>query len=119
MSHRAAVIVLADIETHGDQGRVTNALMTAREFAEAGDEAVVIFDGAGTRWIGVLGNPEHKSHRHFEAVRSQVAGACAYCARAFGVTDEINAAGIQLLDEFKQHPSLHRLVVDGYAVITF
>jgi len=40
-------------------------------------------------------------------------------ARAFGVTDESQAAGIPMLDEFKQHPSLHRLVVEGYEVITF
>jgi hypothetical protein len=38
---------------------------------------------------------------------------------AFHAKEQIEAAGIQLLDEFKQHPSIHRLVADGYAVITF
>ena len=118
-SHRAALIVFADIDTHGDLGRVVNAMMTAREFKEAGDEATLIFDGAGTRWIGELSRPEHKSNRLYESTKEQIRGACGYCARAFGATEAIQAAGIPLLDEFKQHPSIHRLVVEGYEVITF
>jgi hypothetical protein len=116
---KAALIVFADIETHADLGRVVNAMVTAREFREAGDEARLIFDGAGTRWIGELAKPDHRSHRLYESVRGQIAGAYAYCAAAFHAKEQIEAAGIPLLDEFKQHPSVHRLVAAGYEVITF
>ena len=45
----AAIILLADTETHEGMGRMANALTTVKEFKEAGDDAVVVFDGAGTR----------------------------------------------------------------------
>jgi hypothetical protein len=47
---KAALVVLADTETHEDLGRLANALVTAEDFKEAGDEVQVIFDGAGTKW---------------------------------------------------------------------
>ena len=51
---KAAVIVLADTETHGDLARFVNAMLTSKEFAEAGDDVELIFDGAGTQRPGVL-----------------------------------------------------------------
>ncbi len=42
-------MVLADTETHADRARGANALTTAHEFKEAGDEVDLIFTGAGTR----------------------------------------------------------------------
>jgi hypothetical protein len=74
---KAAVIVLADTETHGDLARVVNAMMTAKEFAEAGDDVELMFDGAGTQWLGVLADPDHKSHRLFQQVHDVISGACA------------------------------------------
>ena len=44
---KIAVIILADIETHGDMGRVANALELAKEAKELGDDVRIIFDGAG------------------------------------------------------------------------
>jgi hypothetical protein len=58
---KVGVVVLADTETAGDLGRVVNALITAREAKEAGDDVTVIFDGAGTKWVGELSNPEHST----------------------------------------------------------
>lgn len=34
---KVAIVVLADTETHGDMGRATNALETAKELKEAND----------------------------------------------------------------------------------
>src|SRR6266446_2212361 len=62
---KIGIIVLADTETHADLGRVANALETTKEFHEAGDEVTLIFDGAGTKWVGVLSNPDHRLHRNF------------------------------------------------------
>lgn len=116
---KIAIVVLADIESHADLGRIANALETAKEFQESGDLASIIFDGAGTRWIGVLANPSNRSHALFESVRGSIAGACSYCASAFKVRDQIEAAGIPLLSEFDHHPSLRKLIADGYQIITF
>lgn len=116
---KLAVIVFADIESHGDLGRAVNALITAREAIECGDEVKIIFDGAGTGWLGVLNDPEHRTHRLYASVREHIAGACKYCANAFGHTASLEAAGVPLLDEYKQHPSIRTLVDDGFQVITF
>jgi hypothetical protein len=32
-------------------------------------------------------------------VRDRIAGACSYCAAAYGVKDQVEAAGVDLLDE--------------------
>lgn len=113
------IVVLADTETHGDLGRIANALTTGQECLEAGDDLEIIFDGAGTKWIAELAGTEHKLAPAFDAVRDQVAGACDYCAKAFGVHQAVQSSGIALLDEYKQHPSLRKRVEHGFEVITF
>ena len=116
---KVAIVVLADTETHGDLGRVVNALESAKEFKEAGDQIRLIFDGAGTKWIPELANPAHRRHKMFMDLQESVTGACAFCARAFHVEEQVQAAGFQLLDEHDGHPSLRALMVDGFQVITF
>jgi hypothetical protein len=90
---KAAVVILADTETHGDLARAVNALETVKEFKEASDEVVLIFDGAGTRWVAELSKPDHRSHWLYEAVEDRSAGACAFCAAAFGVKESIRGRG--------------------------
>lgn len=116
---KVAIIVLADTETHGDLGRVVNALEAVKEFKEAKDDVQLIFDGAGTKWIGELSKPDHKIHGLFEAVKDRIAGACEFCARAFGVKDEVQACGVGLMGQYEGHPSFKKLVSKGYQVITF
>ncbi len=116
---RVALIVLADTETHADMGRVANALETAKELHEADDTVTLVFDGAGTKWIDELAQEGHLLHRQFMAVRATIAGACRYCAAAFGATEGVRAAGVPLLGEYEGHPSIRKLVTQGYQVITF
>ena len=116
---KAAVLVLADTETHEDLGRAVNALIAAREFKDSGDEVRVIFDGAGTKWVKELVQPDHRAHPLYEAVRDRVAGACAYCAGAFGVEESVEENGVPMLDEYDHHPSLRTLVAEGFEVLTF
>ena len=116
---KLGVVVFADTESHADLGRVVNALITVKEAGEAGDEVRLIFDGAGTRWIGELASPAHRSHRLYISVKDRITGACEFCARAFGATEAVQAAGVPLLDEYHQHPSLRRLVADGFELLIF
>lgn len=116
---KAATIVFADTNTAEGLGRAVNALTTAKEFNEAGDEALVIFEGAGTKWVDEFARSDHQYHELFEDVRDQVEGACAYCATAFGVKDRIEAEGVPLMDDFRGHPSINTLIADGYQVLTF
>jgi hypothetical protein len=116
---KAAVILLADTDRPEGTGRLANALTTAREFQEHGDEIAVIFDGAGVKWIPELAGSDHKYHRLFEEVRGAVAGACVYCSRAYGVKDAVEEAGVPFLDEFRGHPSIRSLIASGHQVISF
>jgi hypothetical protein len=116
---KACVVLLADIDTHEAMGRMANALTSAKEFVEEGEGAVVIFDGAGTRWVPELESDDHRYHRIYSELRDHIAGACSYCAQAFGVKDKIESSSVKLLSEYQGHPSLHTFVSDGYQVLTF
>ena len=116
---KAALVVLADTEARDGLGRVVNAMITAKELKESGDEVALLFDGAGTKWVGVLSEDEHRYHRLFQDVRDRIVGARAYCARAFGATEDVEEAGVELLDDFEEHPSLRSFLADGYHVLTF
>ncbi len=116
---KLAVIVLADKETHEGLGRLYNALETVKEAKEEGIDVQLIFDGAGTVWIPELENEEHIAHSLYLEVKDKIAGACDFCANAFGVKDEIMKTDVNLLDQFEGHPSLAKLVKDGYQIITF
>jgi hypothetical protein len=117
--NRIAVVLLADTDTAGDMGRMANALTTVQEAREAGDDVHLIFDGAGTKWVGVLAALDHKHHETFASVREAITGVCTYCAKAYGVADQVEAAGLPLTSEYEGHPSLRSLASDGFQVITF
>ena len=104
---KVAIVILADIETKEDFGRAVNALMTAKEFKDAGDEVQIIFDGAGTRWIGKFTEDGGKYNSLFDSVKDKVSGVCQYCAGAFKVSDEVSVNGINFLDEVNGLSLIH------------
>lgn len=115
----AAVVVLADTESHADLGRLVNGLETAKEFAETPeDDLELIFDGAGTKWIPVLEDEESDHHELYQAVRGD-SSVCDYCTTAFGVDESVDESGLVRLDDHDGHPSIRSLVADGYEVLTF
>ncbi|WP_287416795.1 hypothetical protein [Oceanithermus sp.] len=112
------VVVLADTETHGDLGRLANALETAADAAAAGAELELVFDGAATRWVARLEDPDHKHHALWRGLKPR-SGVRVYCARAFGVLAQVRRAGVRLLDERRGHPSIYRRLARGAVVLTF
>jgi hypothetical protein len=115
---QAALVVLAGTDTSADAGRVVNAMTIAREFLTAGDEVRLIFDGAGTQWVPICERPDYEYHDLYADVRDVVA-VCDYCASAYGVSDGIDAAGVERLDANEGHPSIRSLVADEYEILTF
>jgi hypothetical protein len=111
---KAAIVLMADTDTHADLGRAVNALMTAREFKEGGDDVRLIFDGAGTKWPSLIADPQHKAYELYEAVADVVAGACGYCSRAFEAERDGREQPVPLLEDYHGHPSIRTLVKDGY-----
>lgn len=116
---KVAIIVLADTETHGDMGRISNALEAVKDFKTSNKEIKLIFDGAGVKWIGKLADPNSKMNSSYKKIEDKISGVCSFCAGAFGVKEQVIKAGIPLLDEFEGHPSIQKLVEQDYQVITF
>lgn len=116
---KIAIVVLSDMETHADMARVVTALEAAKEFKAAGDEVQIVFDGGGVVSAVAVADPGGKLHRLYTHVQDKVAGVCRYCSRSFEVYDKAEALGLPLVAEYDQHPSLQRLVGEGYQIITF
>jgi hypothetical protein len=116
---KIALIIMSDTESAEALGKVSNAFMLALESMEQGDDLKIIFEGAGTKWIGALEDSAHKLHDLYKSVKPAITGACSYCASAFGVKNAVEKAGITLLSEYKDHPSLRQLVIDGYTLISY
>ena len=105
-------------------GRLFNALAAVYDFKQRGDDVQLLFQGAGTRWVGELVNQEHPAHELFAAVKDKVAGVSCGCADVFGAREAAAACGLDLLTENAVPnttglPSLARLTNEGYTVLTF
>lgn len=116
---KAAVVVFADTETHGDMGRMLNALEMAKEYKDSNDEVTLIFDGAAAKWVPQLEKKDHKLHSKYVDVKDKVSGVCSFCAEAFGVKNAVKSSGHNLLAEYDGHPSLKHYLDNGYHVVTF
>jgi hypothetical protein len=125
-TQKTAIVVLSDPKSGADEslGRVFNALAAAYDFKNAGDDVTILFQGAGTRWLGELAKKEHPAHELFEAVKDRVAGASRSCSEAFGALQDVTRSGFDLLTDNRvpgTHglPSLRDLRRQDYQVLTF
>jgi hypothetical protein len=116
---KAAIFILASGDSPESLGRVVNALMAALEYKESGEEACIVFDGAGTQAAAALAQSDHDYHELFTQTRDRIVGACSYCAGAYEVKEKIRDQNVPLLDEFKGHPSFKQFADDGYTILTF
>jgi len=117
--NKVAIVVLADTSEADGLGRIVNALMAAKEFIDGEDDVQIIFSGAGTKWLGELSNPKHKLHDVYKSVKGHIAGACGFCATAFGVADTAKRCNIPILEEYGTNMSFRKLAEQGYQVMTF
>lgn len=121
---KTAVVVLSD-PSGGEEalGRLFNALFLTHELKQADRAVDLIFQGAGSRWPGVLSAPDHPAGPLFRSVQDKAA-VCGGCADVFGATDAATASGLSLVRE-RDIPGtsgvidLSRYVVNGDRLITF
>lgn len=126
MNMKTAIIILSDPKSGSEEalGRVFNALAAAYDYKQAGDDVEILFQGAGTRWVGELANPEHPAYTLFEAVKDTVAGVSCGCADVFGATEEVEKSGFDFITDnpvpgTSGLPSLRKLTAEGYNILTF
>ena len=123
---KAAIIVLSDPKSGSDEalGRFFNALATAYDHKEKGDDVTILFQGAGTRWAGEMNNEEHPVYALYKAVEDKVAGISCGCADVFGAREEAVKSGFDLITDnavpgTSGLPSLQKLRADGYQIMIF
>lgn len=123
---KTAITIIADPKSGTDEalGRLLNALVYARESAEAGDEVAIVFTGPGTRWPAELAKPGHPAGELYQSVRAHVVGASCGCATVFGATEGVEAAGVPLLKQYTLPgvppvASYRGLVTQGWNVSLF
>ncbi|MBS0010243.1 MAG: DsrE family protein [Bacteroidales bacterium] len=116
---KIAIVILSDTDSTEAHGKVSNAFMFASEAIDNKDDLKIIFEGAGTKWIGELEKEDHKFHGLYKNLKRHITGACAFCTKAFGVSSQVEKYGIPLISEYKEHPSLRKLFEEGYNVMTF
>ncbi|HAA16089.1 MAG TPA: hypothetical protein DCE41_32045 [Cytophagales bacterium] len=119
---KTAIVVLSEPKAGSEEalGRVFNALGAAYDFKQAGEEAKIIFQGAGTRWPAELQKTDHPAHTLYNEVLAQVEGISCACADVFGA----EPSGLDLI---KNNPvpgtsglsSFVQLQKDGYHILTF
>lgn len=119
---KVAIVIFSDPKTETDEalGKVFNALAAAYDFGQAGIEAKLIFQGAGTRWPEELQKPGHPAYKIYKEVENKIEGVSAACADVFGA----NASGLDLI---KNNPlpgtsgasSYAALIKNGYTILNF
>ena len=124
---KVAIVVLSDPKSGSQEealGRVFNALAAAYDFKQRGGDVSVLFQGAGTRWIGELSKEDQPAHGLYKEVEDTIAGVSCGCADVFGGGDEAKASGFDLITDNPVPgttglPSLAALVGEGRSVLTF
>ena len=123
---KTAVIVMSDPKDGGEEalGRLFNALVTAYDAKQQGDEVAVYFHGTGTRWTGLITDPKHPLNALYESVKDRIVGASCGCADVFGAATAAKDNGFRLLSESaipgtSGLPSIAKRLAEGYRVVTF
>ena len=122
---KTAIIILSDPSGGEDAlGRVFNGLAVAYDYMQHGDEVTLLFQGAGTRWIGELSKPDHPVHGLFDVVKASVAGVSRGCADVFGATEEVGNSAFEFVTGnavpgTSGLSSLRKLASEGYSILCF
>lgn len=116
---RQSVAIVVYEDAAKDLARAYRGLLTAKEFVEAGDDVVVVYDGSGVDTLSAAADPGHALHRLVEQLRPHTRGACGFCARAHGVEASLTGHDWPLLSDYKGHASVRQLILDGYHVLPF
>ncbi len=116
-----AIILQAGTETHEGRARALHSLMYSLELKQAGNDVVLIFDGAGTEWIEAFTNPEKRSgfENMFKMLKDAgvVQVICDFCATAFKVHKNLEERKLPMESDFLGHPSIAKWTSQGYQII--
>ncbi|MBV6500252.1 MAG: hypothetical protein CJBNEKGG_02724 [Prosthecobacter sp.] len=118
---KTAIIILSDPKAGEDAlGRAFNALALARESRQAGDDVLIAFSGAGTRWPAEFTKPAHPAGALYQEVRDLVTGLSCGCAKVFGAdTCGLPEKSCNAIPGTPGVLSLREYLADGRHVVVF
>lgn len=120
---RVIVGVFNPGESPADNGRMVHALMLAKGLRDRGAEVIVLFEGKAVTWLPRLIERTKDSHpfdRNYGPVFDElrdVVKACNMCCKRFDVYEAVQASGLPILGEGREHVDVARYVAEGYQVI--
>lgn len=121
---KVAIILQAGPGTHESHARMFHSLLYSRELKEKGHDVRLIFDGASTQWLAKWAEPQDEDDKRMGGFFDQIKDTgvvyivCDFCSGAFGVRQKLVDGGEPLATEYMNHPSVAKLVEDGYQLVT-
>lgn len=122
---KTAVLVTMPNDTPEHRGRMSKALHLAAGLYAKGAPVKLVFGGRGVEWLPQLTGDRDAAHpfvknygRLFDEVRHE-AIACNFCCIRFDTRDVVEASGVPIHGEGRDHMALEDLVLDGWNVIPF
>ncbi|ALC82560.1 MULTISPECIES: hypothetical protein [Bacillus] len=88
MANKFVIIIQAGAQ---DAGKALHGLLYGQELHHAGYEVEIVFDGAGTTWVGEFEKTDHMFHPVFKDVMKLgiIKGGCQACSGFFDVKEEV------------------------------
>ena len=123
---KTAIIILSDPNSGSEEslGRLFNALATAYDYKQTGEDVIIQLQGTGTRWIGELIKSDHIAHELYQSVSDKIAGVSCGCADVFGGSEDALKSGFDLITDNAVPgttglPSLVKLQKEGRQILIF
>ena len=100
--------------------KLQHAFLFARDVAQKGGNAKIVFEGNSPKWLTELANPQHKMAKLFDLVKQEglIAGVCQACATMHNALEVARAHGLPLLSDAFGHVSLVPFMEQGYSIVT-
>ncbi|WP_419174100.1 cytoplasmic protein [Desulfosediminicola sp.] len=99
----------------------SHVMLYALDYQEKGYHVEVIIEGAATRLIKDLAQPDAPFAGLYSQLRQQslIDCICKACSVKMGTYDEACEQGLKFGSDMQGHPSLERFTKEGYEVMTF
>ena len=101
--------------------KLRHAFVFARDIAERGGQARIVFEGSSPKWLLELAASDHKLAPICSKVKGAglIASVCRVCALVHGAVEAAKALVLPLLSDAYGHVRLAPFVEQGYQIITF
>ncbi len=112
---------VALVAFEGEAMCFVHVLLNALDMADKGHDVAVIIEGAATKLIPELADPERPFANLYASTKDRglIKAVCKACAAKMGALESAEAQGLPIVGDMKGHPSLEPYLTEGYQILTF